>query len=88
VSTVFQVLEIFRPAQRKGPVVVGTAPSVGITVGTTLTSIADPAITLEVIAVDFPTPKFQAEGKLAVVVRPDPGDQLQPGLTFRVSSPA
>lgn len=87
-SPVFQVLEVFRPAQRNGPVVVGKAPPVGITVGTTLTSVAHPAIVLEVIAVDFPTPKFQAEGKLAIVVRPDPGDQLQPGLTFRISSPA
>lgn len=83
-SSVFRVLEVFRPAQRKGPVLVGDVASGTITVGTRLVSAGDPALVLKVLAIDFPTLKSQAEGRLAVVVQPDPGDQLQPGLIFSI----
>jgi hypothetical protein len=86
VSSVFRVLEVFRPAHRKGPLLVGNALSAKITVGTLLASAENPALVLEVIAIDFPTSKSQAEGKLAIVVRPDPGDELRPGLIFDISN--
>jgi hypothetical protein len=84
VSSVFRVLEVFRPAHRKGPLLVGNAPSAKVTVGTLLALADNPALVLEVIAIDFPTLKSQAEGKLAIVVRPDPGDELRPGLMFNI----
>jgi hypothetical protein len=52
-----------------------------------LVSVDDPALILEVIAVDLPTPKSQAEGRIAIAVQPDPGDELRPGLTFNISNP-
>lgn len=42
----------------------------------------NPALVLKVLAVDFPT--LKSEGRLAVVVQPDLGDQLQPGLIFNI----
>jgi NADPH-dependent curcumin reductase CurA len=85
VTPAFRVLEVFRPAYRKGPVLVGNVLSTEIKVGTRLTSATDPALVLEVIAIDLPTAKSQAERKLAIVVRPDPGDALQPGLTLNAA---
>ena len=86
-TSVFRVLEIFRPALRKGPLLVGNTPTVNITVGTLLSSAENPALVLEVIAIDFPTAKSQAEGTIAIAVRPDPGDELRPGLTLNISNP-
>lgn len=84
-SSVFRVREVFRPAYRKGPVIVGKAPSADVSVGTRLVSAENPEVILEVIAIDFPSPKSQAEGTLAIVVQPDPGDRLHPGMALNIS---
>lgn len=83
-SSVFRVLEVFRPAQRKGPILVGKVASGTIAVGKCLVSADNPALILKVIAVDFSTLKSKAEGRLAVVVQPDPGDLLKPGSVFNI----
>jgi hypothetical protein len=81
---VFQVLEVYRPRQRRGPVLVGTVPSGTVKVGSRLISPDNPGRVLEVIAVDMPTPRAQAEGRIAVVVLPDFGEYLRPGATFNI----
>lgn len=88
-SSVFRILEVFRPTQRRGPILVGTTTSADITVGSRLISSDDPAGVLEVIAVDMPTSESLAEGRLAIVVQPDLGDQLRPGavLTLVLDGP-
>jgi hypothetical protein len=86
-SPVFRVLEVFRPVQRRGPVLVGETPSVSIAVGTWLVSSVDSTQRLEVIAVDLPTSKSLAEGRLAIVVQPDLGDQLRSGAVFDIVHP-
>jgi hypothetical protein len=86
-NSIFRVLEVFRPAQRTGPILVGETPSVRITVGTRLVSSDDPTQLLEVLAVDLPTAESMAEGRLAVVVSPDLGDRLRPGAEFDILSP-
>lgn len=86
-SSVFRVLEVFRPQQRKGPILVGQVPSVNITIGTRLVLADDTSQVVEVVGVDLPTPKSLREGRLAVVVQPDLGDQLRSGAIFHVIDP-
>jgi hypothetical protein len=81
---VFQVLEVYRLQQRKGPVLVGIALSGTVEVGSRLVSPDNPNSVLEVIAVDMPTPSSQAAGRIAVVVLPDLGEYLRPGATFEI----
>jgi hypothetical protein len=83
-NPVFQVLEVYRPRQRRGPVLVGTVSSGTVEVGSRLISSDDPDRVLEVIAVDMPTPRSQAEGRIAVVVLPDLGDYLRSGAAFKI----
>jgi hypothetical protein len=86
-SPVFQVAEIYRPAERRGPILVGAVSSGTISVGSRLVSSVNSEQVLEVIAVDLPTAKSQAEGRLAVVVLPDLGDQLCPGAEYNIVPP-
>jgi hypothetical protein len=83
-KSVFRVLEVFRPAQRSGPILVGKTPSVRITVGTRLIASDDPTQVLEVLAVDLPTTGSVANGQLAIVVKPDLGKALRPGALFQI----
>jgi hypothetical protein len=83
-NPVFQVLEVYRPRQRRGPVLVGTVSSGTIAVGSRLISADNPDRVLEVIAVDMPTPRSQAEGRIAVVVLPDLGEYLRSGAIFKI----
>lgn len=79
----FEVVNIFRPTQRAGPVLVGRATA-EIRVGTRLQQSGQPGNAVEVIAVDMPTGRSSARGEIAVVVSPDLGDGLVPGLVFEV----
>lgn len=83
-NPVFQVLEVYRPRQRRGPVLVGTVSSGTVEVGNRLSSSDNPDQVLEVIAVEMPTPRSQAEGRIAVVVLPDLGEYLRSGATFKI----
>lgn len=83
-TSVFRVLDVFRPTQRRGPILVGEAPSASISVGTRLVSADDPAHQMEVLAVDLPTATSLAKRRLAVVVSPDLGDVLAPGAAFEI----
>jgi hypothetical protein len=80
----FRVLEVFRPPQRRGTVLVGELPAVDVSVGTKLVPLLDLKRRFEVIAVDFPTPTGIQERRLAIVVTPDAPDLLIPGALFRV----
>jgi hypothetical protein len=86
-NSVFRVLEVYRPAQRKGPILLGAVTAGTITVGSSLVSVEDATRVLRVIAVDMPTAKSQAEGRLALVVLPDLGDSLRPGALFDIVPP-
>jgi hypothetical protein len=83
-SPVFQVLEVYRLRQRRGPLLVGIVPSGTVKVGNRLVSADNPDQVLEVIAVDMPTSRSQTEGRVAVVVLPDLGDYLRSGATFKI----
>jgi len=63
---------------------VGIVPSGAVKVGSRLVSSDNPDRVLEVIAVDMPTPKSLAEGRIAVVVLPDFGEYLRSGATFEI----
>jgi hypothetical protein len=84
VSSLFRIVEVYRPSQRRGPVLVGETPTGNITIGTRLVSCVDPARQTEVLAIDMPTRKTEAEGRLAMVVSPDLGDDFRPGATFEI----
>jgi hypothetical protein len=61
-SPIFQVAEVYRPAERRGLILVGGVSSGTISVGSRLVSSGNCEQALEVIAVDPPTSKSQAEG--------------------------
>ncbi len=86
-SAIFRVIEVFRLAQRRGPILVGESPPVTMSVGTRLVSRDDPTQRVEVIAVDLPTPSSLAEGRLAVVVSRDLGDLMVAGAEFEIITP-
>jgi len=82
----FVVLEVFRPIERKGPILVGTAGSARIRLGTRLYLIGDPAHRwVEVLAVDMPTPTSIAKEQIAIVVHPDLGEALAAGARFDIA---
>jgi hypothetical protein len=81
------VLEVFRPRQRRGPVLVGTVPSGTLVVGSRLVSSDNPDHILEVIAVDMPAPRSQADGTIAVLVLPDLGECFRYGAAFEIVAP-
>ena len=83
-TSIFRVLEVYRPAERRGPVLVGEMPDTRVTVGTRLVLSSDRSVGVEVLAVDLPTERSLAERRLAVVVTPDVGELLRPGATFEI----
>lgn len=80
-KTTFRVIEVFRLAQRKGPILVGKLLSGNITVGDRL-AIQNELTT--VIAIDMPTESTMASQTLSVVVSPDLGSSLRPGAELDV----
>lgn len=83
-TSVFRVLDIFRTPHRTGPILIGTAPVVSVRPGSRLALHSDPSQVVDVVAVDIPTPKALAEGRLAIVVVPDLGDHLRAGVEFDI----
>ena len=83
-TTVFRVLEIFRTPQRTGPILIGAVPVVSVRPGSKLALRSDPSQVVDVVAVDMPTPKALAEGRVAIVVAPDLGDHLRAGVEFDI----
>jgi len=79
-----EVLEVYRPLQRSGPILVTNKSSERVSVGTFLVSLDDPERRVRVIAIDPPTRKSLANGRLAIVVTPDLGDALKAGARFKV----
>ena len=86
-SETFRILEVYRTPQRGGPILVGKTGCMEMRVGSHLVAVADPDDVVEVLAVDLPTAQSLAEGRLAVVVRPDLRDKLCAGAEFTIISP-
>lgn len=83
----FRVIEVFRPKQRRGPILVGRFASAMIELGTELVSVTDPTKRFRIIAIDFHTPKAMGEEQLAVVVDRDSPGVLVGGARFRIEAP-
>jgi hypothetical protein len=83
----FQVLDVFRIAQRSGPILLGRLEGETISVGSRLVLSAGSAWEGRVVALEMPTPKSIAEGTEAVVVTPD-DEGLTPGVTLLVLDPS
>jgi hypothetical protein len=76
----FQILEVFRPTERSGPILMGRAHGAPIVVGSLLGDRAKPGWTTRVVAVEMPTGKSAAEGTVALVTPDD--ERLQAGVTL------
>lgn len=82
----FRIFEVFRPPQRKGPILVGNAPPGGVPIGSRLVSVHDAQLVVKVISIDFPTQRSLVENRVALVVEPDLGDEFRPGAAFYIVS--
>ena len=80
----FRVLEVFRPTQRTGPILVGELSTGTVKVGARLVEVGQSAHAMKVVAVDMPTERSSSRGTLSVVITPDRGSALRAGLILEV----
>jgi hypothetical protein len=85
----FIVEEVFAPAGRAGPLVVGRVEGTVVERGAQLVLVDEHGrATVEVLAVEFATPRGSAEGTTTLVLSSDLDGRVRPGVHLTPHPPA